>query len=191
MNGKMWLYSGLLVLIMVLLGVGIWLVLSPKDTIKIPESDPVVVMDISFLEEEKQSQLFIYEDGTVIHWEDTGLQNVAGDAFARTWRTGTISAGDIEFLFDYLESVDFNDLEEIYLAPDVSASESITINDMYCTISADNGDIDNSVTAYGYFVTGTSNPYSELPYPIKFIYEELKDIIDNNTEEALVEELTY
>ncbi|HEY93852.1 MAG TPA: hypothetical protein G4O15_02790, partial [Dehalococcoidia bacterium] len=71
MGNKIWLYSGLLVLVLALVGVGIWFVLKPVDEIKIPESDPWLVMDISYLEEGTQSQLSIYDDGTIIQWEDT------------------------------------------------------------------------------------------------------------------------
>jgi hypothetical protein len=190
MKGKMWLYAGLLVLILALMGAGIWYVLTPKDKVTIPESDPVIVMDISLLSEEKQSQLSIYDDGTIIRWEDIGLQEITGDSYIRTWRTGKIGTQDIKYIFDYLNSVDFDGLDKTYLAPDIT-DESVTITDEYCKITADNGTIDNSVIAYGYFTAGNNDPFTVLPSPINKIYGELKDYIDNNTEEVLVEELTY
>ena len=39
MGNKIWLYSGLLVVVLALIGVGIWFVLRPADTVKIPESE--------------------------------------------------------------------------------------------------------------------------------------------------------
>ena len=200
MTGKTWLYSGLIVLVLALMGFGIWFVLNPGDKVEIPEGEPLVIMDVSFPEGGALSQLSIYEDGTVIHvrdWAGTGLR--LGDAFTRTWRTGKLKTSEIDSFFSYLETLDFNDIETTYIserlselvlanvADDVSEISLETGN--YIKISADNGRVDNVVAAFGYVQGGIDLVYG-LPYPVNFIYTELTDIIDNDTEEVLVEELT-
>jgi hypothetical protein len=201
MTGKTWLYSILIVLVLALMGFGIWFVLSPEDKIEIPEGEPLVIMDVSFHEGGALSQLSIYEDGTVIYVRDwAGLSGLRpGDAFTRTWRTGKLKTSEIDSFFSYLETLDFDDIETTYIserlselvlanvADDVSEISLETGN--YIKISADNGRVDNVVAAFGY-VQGVSEPYSELPYPVNFIYAELADIIENDTKEVMVEELT-
>jgi hypothetical protein len=202
---KMWLYSGLLVLVLALMGFGIWFVLNPGDKVDIPECEPLVLMDINNPEKETLSQLSIYEDGTVIFIEDSNVEMPIsqGDEFTRTWRTGEIDSGDIEYFFSYLESIDFDEIETTFTSPD-AFEESITEGTPenrrglhivpggpidYIRISVDNGQIENTVEAIGYIVSG-SEPYSELPYPVNFIHAELAEIIENNTKEVLMEELT-
>ena len=200
MTGKTWLYSILMELVLALMGFGIWFVLSPEDKIEIPEGDPMVLMDINNPETGTISQLSLYEDGTVIYVEDTGLEVpvIQGDDYTRTWRTGKAGSGDIEYFFDYLESVDFNEIEHAFLSPDIeerfetgSGRPKLDFGgvDDYIRIFANNNVVDNTIYAIGFFAPD-SESYSKLPYPVNFIYTELIDIIENDTEEVLVEELT-
>jgi hypothetical protein len=200
MTGKTWLYSGLMVVVLALMGFGIWFVLNPEDKIEIPEGDPLVLMDINNPEAGTLSQLSIYEDGAVLYVEDSGLEMPVqqGDKYTRTWRTGKVSSEDIDYFFDYLDSISFNEIKQTYLSPDIEkrfetnpAHPSLGIGESedYIRIYADNDVVNNTIYAIGFFEPG-SEPYSELPYPVNFIYAELADIIENNTEEALVEELT-
>jgi hypothetical protein len=204
MTGKTWFYSGLMVLVLGLMGFGIWFVLSPEDKIEIPEGDPMVLMDINNPETVTLSQLSIYEDGTVIFVEDSypEMPIPQGEEFTRTWRAGKAGPGDIEYFFTYLDSVGFNEIEYAYLSPD-EEKETVPVENTkavgislypggpadYIRIYADNSVVNNTIYALGFFTPG-SEPYSELPYPVNFIYMELVDIIENNTEEVLVEELT-
>ena len=187
MYGKFWLYSVLLVIVLALVGVGIWLVLRPVDQVEIPDADPWLVMDISYLEEGTQSQLSIYDDGTIIQYEDTGLPGALSPDPTRTWRTGNLDSGEMDDLSDLLDTIDFNNLEEYYLSSAIPEDEDITIDDNYLKISIEN---ENTVTAHGYFTPVTSSAYYPLPDPLDELYEKLDDIIESNTEEALVEDLT-
>jgi hypothetical protein len=199
MTGKTWLYSGLMVLVLGLMRFGIWFVLNSGDKVKIPEEEPIVLVDSNNPENGTLSQLSIYEDGTVIYVEDSGLEMPVqqGDEYIRTWRTGTLDAAEIEDFFSVLDSVDFNKIEHAYLSPDIirdleeSRGFSLIPGGLtdYIRIFANNNVINNTIYAFGFFEP-SSEPYSELPYPVNFIYAELADIIENNTEEALVEELT-
>lgn len=187
MGNKIWLYSGLLVIVLALVGVGIWLVLKPADKVVIPETDPWLVMDISYLEEGSQSQLSIYDDGTVISWEDTGLPGALSSDPTRTWRTGELYSAEMDDLSDFLDTISFDELDEFYLSEAISANETVTIQDNYIKVSVEN---ENTVTAHGYFVPMTSSAYYPLPDPLDELREKLDDIIENYTEEALVEDLT-
>jgi len=187
MSNKFWLYSGLLVVVLALVGVGIWIVQRPVEEIEIPESDPWMVMDISYLEEGTQSQTSIYDDGTVIHWEDTGLPGALSPDPTRTWRTGKLDSEEMDDLSDLLDTIGFNDLEEYYLSSAVPTDENVIIDDNYLKISIDN---ENTVTAHGYFVPVTSSAYYPLPDPLAELREKLDDLVENNTEETLVEDLT-
>jgi len=186
MGNKIWLYSGLLVLVLVLVGVGIWLVQRPVDRVKIPESDPWMVMDISYLEEGTQSQLSIYDDGSIIQWEDTGLPGALTPDPTRTWRTGNLDSGEMDDLSEFLDMIGFKDLEEFYLSEAVSANGTVVIKDNYLQISVDN----DTVTAHGYFTPVTSSAYYPLPDALAELREKLDDIVENYTKEALVEDLT-
>lgn len=187
MGNKIWLYSGLLVLVLALVGVGIWYVLRPIDKVDIPESDPWMVMDTSYLEEGTQSQLSIYDDGTIIHWEDTGLPGALSPDPTRTWRTGELDSKEMEELSEFLETIGFNDLEEYYLSEAISANGTVVIEDNYLKISVDN---ENTITAHGYFTPVTSSKFYPLPDPMAELQARLNGIIDNKTEEVLIEDLT-
>jgi hypothetical protein len=191
MNNRTWLYSGLVVVVLILVGVGIWLVTnSSSEPVKIPAGDPVVVMDISFIADGEESQLSIYTGGEIIDWKDTGLTSdpVPGDTATRVWRTGNLDTTQMDALFEFFRTNDFNDLDTLYLAGNVTPP-SDTITDRYITISVDSGDINNRVTAYGYFTAGSSDPYSDLPDPLDKIYNELTSLMESNTKEVLTEDV--
>jgi hypothetical protein len=187
MGNKIWMYSGLLVLVLALIGVGIWFVLRPVEQVEIPEDDPWLVMDISFLEQGTQSQLSIYDDGTIIQWEETGLPGALSPDPTRTWRTGKLDSGEMDDLSDLLAITGFDNLEEYYLSSAIPDDEDVDIDDNYLKISVDNG---NTVTAHGYFTSVTSSAYYPLPDPLDELHETLNNLVENNTEETLVEDLT-
>jgi hypothetical protein len=187
MYGKFWLYSVLLVIVLALVGVGIWFVLRPVDQVEIPDADPWLVMDVSYLEEGTQSQLSIYDDGTIIQWDDAGLPGALSPDPTRTWRTGELDSGEMDDLSEFLDTIGFNELEEYYLSEAISANESVIIQDNYLKVSVDD---EKTVTAHGYFTPVTSSKFYPLPDPLTELQARLNDIIDNNTEEVLVEDLT-
>ena len=194
MGSKIWMYAGLIIVVLAGMGVGIWLVTKPKaDPVTVPNSSPVLTMDISNVQGAgEQSQLSIYPDGTVIQWTDTGVDSVtaSGQTVTRTWRTGDITATDIDSLFSYLGSANFSGLDT-YILPDslLNAGENITITDRYLKISADYQGITNDVTVYGYFTSG-SDPYANLPDPVAGIYQELNGIVTADTKQVLTENIT-
>ncbi|MBN2239111.1 MAG: hypothetical protein JW712_05005 [Dehalococcoidales bacterium] len=201
-NKKIWLYPVLLIVVLALTGFGIWFVISHNsgNGIRIPADEAMVLADFNVPEIGTTSQLSIYKDGTVIHVQDAGLEVPVekGDEYTRTWRTGKIDPADIDDFFTYLQSLDFNEIEYAFLSPNIESnaeknpglpSFDLIESDDYVRIFADNGVVNNTIYAIGFFES-ESVLYSELPYPVNLIYSTLADIIDNNTKEAMVEHLT-
>ena len=185
MTGKMKLYIGLLALGLLLLGGGLWLLYNPVPVIEIPEGEPVIVIDISFRMGGEQSQLAIYKNGTVIYHEDKGLRPPPPPEHppTRTWKTGKLEEEELSGLIDFFKSSKFDELDTYYQSPSVSVGAGV-ISDLYCTISISSGNFSNTVRTFGYFPPDSNLPYPGLPYPLDEIYEKLKDIEDNRTEEV-------
>ena len=185
MTGKMKLYIGLLVLGLAMVGTGLWFLFNPVPVIKIPEGEPVIAMELDFVMGGKESQLAIYEDGTVIYHEDKGLRPppLMGRTPTRTWKTGLLQEEELNNLIDFFKSSKFDELDTYYQYPDPSWESGVT-SDMDCTISINSGDYKNTVRAFGYFPPDSSLPYPKLPYPLNEIYKKLQAIIVNKTEEV-------
>ena len=160
-----------------------------KSGFVIPEEEPVISMNLSWVMRGRNNVLSIYEDGTLTYIKEWDLRPPRlGNPLKRTWRIGKITMEDVTNLLGFLDSVGFNDLEEYTQAPDPDAKSGVT-SDLYATISAHNGDIDNSVTAFGFFTPEIENPYKKLPYPLDEIYTKLTTIAEEETEEAYREEI--
>ena len=190
MTGKMKLYIGLLALGLMLLGGGLWLLLNPAPRINVPESTPVIVMDILFSMRGEASQLAIYEDGTVIYHEDKGLRPPPPPEHppTRTWKTGLLQEEELNNLIDFFKNSKFDELDTYYQYPDPSSGGGVT-SDMYCTISISSGNFSNTVKTFGYFPPDSGQPYPDMPYPLNEIYKKLKDITEDRTEEVYHESI--
>ena len=160
-----------------------------KSGFVIPEEEPVISMNLSWVMRGRNNVLSIYEDGTLTYIKEWDLRPPRlGNPPKRTWRIGKITMEDVTNLLGFLDSVGFNDLEEYTQAPDPDAKSGVT-SDLYATISAHTVDIDNSVTAFGFFTPEIENPYKKLPYPLDEIYTKLTTIAEEETEEAYREEI--
>lgn len=185
MTGKMKLYIGLLVLGLLLVGGGSWGLLSSPKTIDVPEGDPIIAMELDFVMRGEASQLAIYENGTVIYHEDKGLRPPPppGESATRTWKTGNIPAEELNNLIDFFKSSKFDELEAYYQYPDPSSGGGVT-SDLYCTISISSGNFSNMVKTFGYLTPDQGTTYPDMPYPLNEIYQRLRVIIDDKTEEV-------
>ena len=174
MTGKMKLYIGLLVLGLALVGSGLWFLLNPSPVIEIPEDEPVIAMENLYTMAGERNRLFIYEDGTVICLEETGLRPTMNKT--RTWKKGQIDEQELSTIMLFIQDVRFAELEESYYLSTTPQS------DLQHIISVKYQDIDKTVITNGYFPPDSSKPYSKLPYPLDEIYQKLMDIADNRTE---------
>ncbi len=187
MIGKTRLYIGLLVVGLVLLGSGLWLLLNPVPRVNIPESTPVIAMDITHTMGETRSQLLIYEEGTIIYREDTGLR--PGQVRTRTWKTGKLNEGELTDLLEFINDSGFEALDAHYEFPGIPVPtenfpDAIKSGDLQCTISVDNKDLQKAVSAASYLSPDEGMTYPDMPYPLNEIYRRLKDIAENQTEEV-------
>ncbi|GAI30807.1 unnamed protein product, partial [marine sediment metagenome] len=112
MNGKKRLYIGLLVVGLMLVGSGLWLLLNPIPRINVPESTPVIAMDITHTGGGTRSQLLIYEEGTIIYREDTGLR--PGQVKTRAWSKGKLHEGELADLLEFINDSGFEALNSDY-----------------------------------------------------------------------------
>ena len=160
-----------------------------KSDFVIPDQEPVVSMDLSWVMGGRNDGLWIYKDGSVLYIKQWGMRMSTPDhPPMKAWRVGQIGIEDVQYLLDFLDSVGFNDLEEYTQAPDPGAKSGVT-SDLYATISAHNSDMDNSVTAFGFFTPATDNSYKKLPYPLNEIYTKLMRIAEEETKEIYREEM--
>ena len=191
MTGKMRLYAGLLVLVLVLTGSGLWFLFNPVPTIDIPEGEPVIIMDIIRIMGGEESQLAIYEDGTVIYHEDKGLRPpppLTGHPPTRTWKTGQLQQEELRSLLEFIKNNGFEELEDGYKFPGKPIEGGGTgYGDMSCIIAINYGDLHKTVWALGYLTPDKGLTYPDMPYPLNEIYKKLKDIAENKTVEVACE----
>ena len=67
--------------------------------------------------------------------------------------------------------------------------ESGVISDMSCTISINYGNLQKTVKAFGYLTPDNDMTYPDIPYPLNEIYERLRAIIEDKTEEVYRESI--
>jgi hypothetical protein len=192
MNGKTKLFIGLLVVGLVLLGSGLWFLLNPAPRISVPESTPVIAMDITHTMGGTRSQLLIYEEGTIIYREDTGLR--PGQERTRTWSEGKLQKEELADLLGFINDSGFEALNYHYEFPGIPAPtenfpDAIKSGDLQCTISIDNTDLQKAVSAASYLSPDEGMSYPDMPYPLDEIYRRLKDIAENQTEEVYHESI--
>ena len=187
MSGKKRLFIGLMVVGLALLGSGLWFLLNPVPQISAPEGTPVITMDITHTMGGTRNQLLIYEEGTIIYREDTGLR--PGQERTRIWSTGKLHKEELADLLEFINDSGFEALNYHYEFPGIPVptenfSDAIKSGDLQCTISVDNKDLQKAVSAASYLSPDDGMTYPDMPYPLNEIYRRLKDIAENQTEEA-------
>ncbi|MBA7558698.1 hypothetical protein ES708_00305 [subsurface metagenome] len=192
MDGKKRLFIGLLVVGLVLVGSGLWLLLNPVPRINIPESTPVIAMDITQTGGGTRNQLLIYEEGTIIYREDTGLR--PGQVKTRAWSKGKLHEGELADLLEFINDSGFEALNSDYEFPGIPVPtenfpEARKYGDLYCTISVDNQDLQKAVSAASYMTPDGGMTYPDMPYPLNEIYRRLRTIIEDKTEEVYCESI--
>lgn len=192
MDGKKRLFIGLLVAGLVLLGCGLWFLLNPEPRISVPEGTPVIAMDITHTMGGTISQLLIYEDGTIIYREDTGLR--PGQIRTRAWSEGKLQEEELADLLGFINNSGFDILNSHYEFPGIpvpteNSPDAVKSGDLQCIISVDIKDLQKAVSAASYLSPDDGMTYPDMPYPLNEIYRRLKDIAENQTEEVYKEPL--
>ena len=179
MTGKMKLYIGLLVLGVVLIGGGLWLYYnSPTNKVPAPLGSPAIEMRIGRLMAGASSYLAIYEDGTVINAEESGLRPPGAKA-VRVWKTGTLQKEEFNALIQLFKDK-ANELQDTYRFDGIKNPDgSISSGDLDLTIFIDYEGL-NKVVRAGLYMSPESSlfyvSYPDMPSPLNEIYERLRAI---------------
>ena len=195
MAGKMKLYLGLLVLGLVLVGGGLWLLYNPVPVIEIPEGEPVIAMNLDFVMRGESSKLYLYDDGGVLYVEEKNLRMPTREyPPTRVWGKGQIQAEELSSLIRLFQTGEFAELDKYYqfsgkpMEPiEGVPTGGFTMGDGSFTFSINYGDLQKTVTAFGYLTPDHGITYPDMPYPLNEIYKKLKQIIENSTKEVYSE----
>jgi len=191
MTGKIKLYVGLLTLGLVVIGGGIWMLVDAPPKINIPKNSPVIVMNAGRLMAGARSYLAIYEDGTVINIEESGLRPQGAKAI-RVWKTGHLQQEELSGLVQLFKDK-ANELKETYRFPCIKNQDGSTSSgDLDLTIVINYQDFKKMVRAGGYLSPQSSLfyvLYPDMPSPLNEIYSRLKNIAENHTEEVYRENI--
>jgi len=186
MTGRMKLYIGLLVLALVFMGTGLWFLFNPLYVIDIPEGEPIITMYNSYRTiGQGPDHLYIYQDGEVIFVEQKGIVEDA----TRIWSTGKLQKVEVDELLDFVKHSGFASLNGTYQFPGELVDGATKTGGMSCTISINYKDLNKTVNADWYLSPDGGIMYPDMPYPLNEIYEKLKQIIDNKTEEVYEESI--
>lgn len=194
MTNKMKLLTGLLVFGAIIIGVGTWFIFNPLQqetevktvTIDIPEGNPVLAEDLLYTMRGEHDFLYIYEDGSVLYIEETGLRiPMPGYPAIRTWKTGKLQPEELNELLEFIESSDFVELEDNYqFTGEPIGGGGFAMSDGIFTFYVSYGELQKKVTALGYLTPDNDATYPDMPYPLNELYVRLKAVIDRTVEVA-------
>jgi hypothetical protein len=191
MTGRLKLYIGLLVLGLAMVGGGLWLVFNSPPRIEIPEGWPIIAMEFDFVMRGEFDKLYLYGDGTVLYVEEKNLRMPTPEyPPTRAWNKGQIQLEELNKLTLLFQTGEFAGLDDYYQFPgepmepiEGTPSGGFTMGDGSFTFSVNYGDLQKTVSALGYLTPDQGMTYPDMPYPLNEIYERLRVIIDDNTEE--------
>jgi hypothetical protein len=134
-------------------------------------------MDVKRVMHGEQSNLSIYEDGTVIFIEEQNLRMPSPEyPPTRTWKTGHLQEEELGELILFFKNSHFNELNEYNQFPGSPEGGGISYGDMSLTISIDHEDLSKTVTAAMYRTPDKGLSYPDMPYPLNDIYQRLRGI---------------
>jgi hypothetical protein len=187
MIGKMKLYSGLLVLGIVLIGSGVWLMLgSAQAKVSIPEGNPVIYEKLDYVMRGEFCYLYIYGDGSIIYIEEKGLRlPVAGHPPIRIWKTGKLQLEELNNLLEFIKNSGFEKLEEYYKFPGKpNEFGDMSFGDISCIITINYEGLFKKEGTLGYLTPDRGLTYPDMPYPLNDIYVKLRAIAQGTKEVA-------
>lgn len=215
MTGKMRLYVGLLVLGLLLVGSGAWLLFNPPTSIdfslndaviagkpdsppviNLPQGTPVISEKLEYIMGGECDYLCIYPDGSITYIEEKGLRMPFPDPPTRTWKTGKLQPEQLDSLLEFVKNSGFEKLDEYYQFPgkpmepiEGAPSGGFTMGGGSFTFSISYGELQKTVTAFGYLTPDHGETYPDMPYPLNEIYKKLRAVIENQTEEVYRESI--
>ncbi len=158
-----------------------------KEELIIPNEEPVIVMQLSYMMQGSQQEIRVFKDGSVLHILEKGLRFPSpGHPAVRIWKTGNISPEGYGEVRSFIDSAGFLALDEHYQVP---GTEQVT-SDLHFTISVKGESTGKTVTASGYFTPDTDYRMNLLPPPLDEIYLKLIGIAENETKELYREQIS-
>jgi hypothetical protein len=163
-----------------------------KKSIDIPEDPLLITADASYLMGGESRVLYIYEDGSIIYIEEKGLRmSTWKHPPTRTWKTGKLSEEELNSLLEFIKNSGFEKLDEYYQFPgEEIEGGGFRMGDMDYTVSINYGDLHNTAGASGYLTPDGGMTYPDMPYPLNEIYQKLRQIAENKTEEVYREKIS-
>jgi hypothetical protein len=191
MTRRIILLAGLAILGLVFIGGGLRFLLRPVPQVELPEGTPIAAEKLDFVMRGRFDRLYIYEDGSVVHVQDTNIRlSGPGNPPTRIWGTGRLQADQFSQIIELFQSSQFAALEKNYQFPDKPIEGGgFTAGDMSCTLSIVYGDLNKPVTASGYLTVDQGATYPDMPYPINELYAKLNDFMVNQTQEVAREHI--
>ena len=159
--------------------------------IDIPEGPPVITANASYIMRGEFNLLSIYEDGSVMYAEEKGLRDWTEAAHpVRIWKTGQLRGEELSSLLEFFKNSRFEELSEYYQFPgeEIEGGGS-KMGDMDYAVSINYGDLHKTARAFGYLTPDGGMTYPDMPYPLNEIYQKLKNIAENQTEEVYRESI--
>ncbi len=159
---------------------GLWLRHHIATAVPSPQSPAAAVMEIENELDGLTRQLFVYEDGLVIYFEQTGVRMPTWEHPAiRVWRTGRLDRDDMDKLLSILRDSNFD-----ALAGEYAYHSSPAANSTFGMFSIYFREVDKKIIARGYRIETDDTDAPELPSPLNTIHDTLNDIIENKTKEV-------
>lgn len=167
-----------------------WFLVNAPPAIDIPEEPPVIVMNAGRLMAGARSYLAIYEDGTVINIEESGLRPPGAKAI-RIWKTGHLQQEELSGLVQLFKDK-ADELKETYRFPGIKNQDGSTSSgDLDLTIVINYQNFKKVVRA-GLYMSPESGlfyvSYPDMPSPLNEIYGRLR-VISQVTEEVYRENI--
>ncbi len=185
----------LLALGVLLIGSGVWLFYGSTQTkVSIPEGNPIIYEKLDYIMRGEFSYLYIYEDGSIIYIEEKGLRMPSpGHPPTRTWKSGKLTAEQLDSLLAYFQNSGLDKLEEHYKFPgepiEGGPAGGFRMGDMGFTISINSENLSKTVTAFGYLTPDHGETYPDMPSPLNEIYGRLR-VIAMGTQEIASENIS-
>ena len=169
----------------------------PNPKLDIPEGTPVITMQLDFVMRGLFGKLYLYDDGRVLYIEEKNMRiSTQENPPTRVWNTGRIQTEDLNSLIQLFQTDEFAGMDKYYqfsgspMEPIAGApAGGFSMGDGSFTFSFNSGELQKTVTAFGYLTPDKGLTYPNMPYPLNEIYERLKKIIVNNTTEIYSEHI--
>jgi hypothetical protein len=184
MNRKLILLTGLLVIGVAVVGLGVGLIANQPKTVRVPNEFPAIAVDATYKVSGERNRLYIYRDGYIILVEERGSSKTSN--FTRTWKTGQLSTGELADLMSITKKVEFGALANQYrFLGDNTSSGTPRIGDMDYVVSVNYENTRRVISILDFYSPDHETVYPDMPYPLSEIYQRTKEIAENKTTEFI------